>query len=169
MIKTGTPPAKLEAIPAFGPAGKAYYTFRAGAGLYGIDVAALREVSAHLAITPVPHAPPAIRGLANLRSRILMVLDLRPLLHLPPADCTEASRLMILKPAVLDDAGVLVDGGGDIIQVRDEQIEWIDDSAHASSAQLSSRLVAGVCKLEKELMMIIDASRFGDVIASLMK
>src|SRR5512139_4030332 len=87
---------------------RSFCTFRAEGRLYGIDVAHLREVSTHVATTPVPHAPPVIRGLTNLRSRVYLVIDLRPLLGLPPADCTVDSRLVILKAEFGEDVGVLV-------------------------------------------------------------
>src|SRR5262245_18930488 len=95
----------------------AFCTFRADQRLFGIDVACLREINTNTVITPVPPAPPVVRGLANLRSRVHLILDLRPLLGLPPADCTPDSRLIMLKPAVTEDVGLLVDRGGDILRV----------------------------------------------------
>ena len=157
------------------PAGsvmRSFCTFRTDERLYGIDVISIREVSTNMAITPVPHAPPQVRGLANLRSRILLVLDLGSLLGLAPAKCTPDSRLLILKPAVMEDAGILVDRGGDIIQIRQDRIEEQDASALASAATSASdvqSLVVGVCKLENELMMIIDATRFADTISKLLQ
>ena len=116
----------------------------------------------NIAITPVPPAPSAVRGLANLRSRILLILDLRPLLGLEPVDCTDDSRLIILKPAVAEATGLLVDRGGDILMVAQDRIEASrDDDARA--------LVTGVCKLEKELMMVIDATRLADTVAKLLR
>src|SRR5580765_5094406 len=81
---------------------RAFCTFRADQRLYGIDVSSLREISTNITITPVPPAPAAVRGLANLRSRIHLILDLRPLLGLAPVECTLDSRLIILKPKVAE-------------------------------------------------------------------
>lgn len=162
-------PATRGELTALASAGRAFYSFREDERLYAIEVNALREVSPPIAITPVAHAPAAVRGLANLRSRILLVLDLRPLLQLPSMPCTAESRLMILKPSVLEDAALLVDRGGDIVWIVDEQIEWLDDAPAESANRAASRLIVGVCKLEKELMMIIDASRLATLVAELMK
>jgi purine-binding chemotaxis protein CheW len=138
---------------------RSFCTFRADERLYGIDVAHLREVSTHVATTPVPQAPPAIRGLANLRSRIYLVIDLRPLLGLAPTDCTVDSRLIILKTEFGEDLGVLVDSGGDIVRVEESKIEVSVQpaSGHADTpAEAPPSLAGGVCKLEKELMVILD-------------
>ena len=153
----------------------AYCTFRADERLFGIDVAWLREISTNTSITPVPPAPPALRGLANLRSRVHLVLDLRPLLGLPTANCTAESRLIILKPAVAEDVGLLVDRGGDIVRVSREQIESLDTASISGrepsglSKSAAADFVVGVAKLDRELMMIIDAKRLVRAISSAMR
>jgi purine-binding chemotaxis protein CheW len=154
------------------PSSRSFCTFRAERGLYGIDVLSLREISTILAITPVPPAVPAVRGLANLRSRILLVLDVRPLLGLSPVPCTEDSRLLIFKPAVAEDTGLLVDRGGDILAVPRDRIEAVDESVPASRKPGDDEmlpLVVGVCKLDKELMMVIDATRLASKVAKLLR
>jgi chemotaxis signal transduction protein len=136
-----------------------FCTFRAGGRLYGIDVAHLREVSTHVTTTPVPQAPPAIRGLVNLRSRVYLVIDFRPLVGLAPADCTVDSRLIILKPEFGEDVGILVDRGGDVVRVKENDIEASVQPAAGgadTSADTPRSLTSGVCKLESELMVILD-------------
>lgn len=138
---------------------RSFCAFRAEGRLYGIDVVHLREVSMHVATTPVPQAPPAIRGLANLRSRVYLVIDLRPLLGLAPADCTAESRLIILKAEAGEDMGILVDMGGDIVRVKERDIEVSVQAAAGrvdATADTPPSLTAGVCKLETELMVILD-------------
>ena len=151
---------------------RSFCTFRADRRLYGMDVQSLREVSTVMAITPVPPAVPAVRGLANLRSKILLVLDLRPLLGLDSAPCTEESRLIIFKPSVAEDTALLVDSGGNILAVRQDRIETSDAEASSLARAETGEApdyIAGVCKLENELMMIIDAKRLGTVVGNLLK
>lgn len=148
---------------------RAFCTFRADGRLYGIDLTHLREISTNVTTTPVPQAPPGIRGLANLRSRIYLVLDFRPLLGLPRADCTSESRLIIFKATVVEDLGLLVDSGGEIVRVAQNLIEACGESSSMlaeSTTGAAAPLVTGICKLEKELMMIVDPTRFADAIAS---
>ncbi len=147
---------------------KSFCTFRAAQRLYGIEVAYVREVSPNLPVTPIPQAPPAIRGLVNLRSRIYLALDIRPLLGLPPIDCSSESRLMILKPDVGQDLGIVVERGGDIVHIRAEQMEPGPGAAEAPTDSASS-LIASVCKLETELMMVVDPMKLADVVLHSMR
>jgi purine-binding chemotaxis protein CheW len=149
-------------------AARAFCTFRAEGRLYGIELTHLREISTNPMITPVPQAPPEVRGLANLRSRVYLVLDLRALLGLHPVDCTPDSRLIVLKPNVVEDTGLLVDSGGDIARVTPEHIEACGESSGTvvdPDRDSAAPLVSGVCKLETELMMIIDPTRCAVAIA----
>ena len=165
-----SPEAKSRMIAevAIGTSDCSYWTFRADDRLYGIDVASLREISTNTSITPVPHAPPAIRGLTNLRSRILLVLDLRPLLGLPAVELTTESRLVILKSTVIEDVGILVDRGGDIVRVTPDQMESVEQSEQRLTVDHRS-LVTGVCKLDQELMMIVDARRIATTLSEVMQ
>jgi purine-binding chemotaxis protein CheW len=149
----------MNDITRIEPAACSFCTFRAVGRLYGIDVAHLREISTHVTTTPVPQAPPTIRGLANLRSRVYLVIDLRPLLGLAPADCTPDSRLIILKTEFGEDMGVLVDSGGDVVRVKESDIEASLQPAAGRAdtpADIPPSLTGGVCKLETELMVILD-------------
>jgi purine-binding chemotaxis protein CheW len=141
---------------------RTFCTFRAQGRLYGIDVGQVREVSPHVVVTPVPQAPPIVRGLANLRSRIYLVLDIGPALGLPPSECTSASRLIVLQAGVAENLGVFVDCGGDIARVPLDQIETTTGRTTEtveSSVEQSASPVVGVCKLDAELMMMIDPVR----------
>jgi purine-binding chemotaxis protein CheW len=143
-----------------------FCSFRTEGRLYGIDATQVREVSAEVACTAVLQAPPAIRGLANLRSRIYLVIDIRPVLGLAPVECTSDSRLIVLKPHLAENLGILVEHGGDMIRVRAEEIEEAPPAActDASSGDRASAVTTGVCKLESELMNIIDAAKLVEAV-----
>ena len=144
-------------VPAQAPV-RSFCTFRTQDRLYGIDVTQVREVSTHVALTPVPQAPSIVRGLVNLRSRIYLVLDVRPALSLPPLGCTADTRLVVLHPRVAESLGLFVERGGDIVRVSADQIEAITQPA-ADNPATPAVPVVGVCKLDTELMMIIDPAK----------
>ncbi len=142
------------------PVTRTFVTFRVYERLYGIEVCFVREVSTQIAVTPVPQAPAIVRGLTNLRSRIHLVLDLRAALGFPVAAGTAESRLVVLQAGVAEHVGLLVDRGGEIVQVAQEQIEdaAADGAVQAGGASRPSA-VSGVCKLADELMLIVDPIR----------
>jgi purine-binding chemotaxis protein CheW len=157
-----------ELAPTQTPA-RTFCTFRARGRLCGIDVGLVREVGTHVAVTPVPQAPPIVRGLANLRSRIYLVLDIGPALGLPPSESTPDSRLIVLQARVAENLCFFVDCGGDIARVPLDQIETSTGratEAGESPVEQTASPVVGVCKLDAELMMMIDPSR---VIAAMEK
>jgi len=148
---------------------RSFYTFRLGPRLGGIELPHVREISPHLPTTPVPQVPPAVRGLTNLRSRIYLVLDLQPLLESSPTECTSDSRLIILKPDVALDVAVLVESGADIVHVRSEQIEPVSSSSDVQADSASSMMITGVCKLDRELLMVVDPKMLIDAVTKLLR
>ena len=60
-------------------------TFTVADRVCALDVTRVQEVLRPLPVTPLPLAPPAVRGLLNLRGRIVPAVDLRAVLGLPPA------------------------------------------------------------------------------------
>jgi purine-binding chemotaxis protein CheW len=156
----------MNALVATGSAARSFYTFRLGQRLHGINVLHVREISPHLPMMPVPQAPPAVRGLVNLRSRIYLVLDLRPLMGMAAIPCTAESRLIILKSEIGQDVGILVEHGSDIAHVSTDQIEPFAGAGDAAGEGASS-LVVGVCKLESELMILVDPVRIIEAVTAL--
>lgn len=136
---------------------RTFLTYRAQGRLFGLDVAHVREVSTHVTVTPVPQAPALVRGLLNLRSRIYLVLDFNPVLGGAPSVCTSESRLIVLQSLVAENVGLLVEQGGEIVRVPAEQIE--DARAAESSEHRAPSAVVSLCKLDGELMMVVDPHR----------
>jgi purine-binding chemotaxis protein CheW len=163
-----------------GEGARTFCTFRVGEGLYGIEMSLLREVSRQTQVTPMPQAPRVIRGLTNVRSTIVLVIDLRPLLGLEPVETTLESRLILLKPSVAENLGLLADSGGDVRVIPEDRIEYRavlageGGTAEAGASGLEGAaagagLIAGTAKLEDALMMIIDPTRFESSIEFLVR
>lgn len=148
---------------------RVFCSFRTEGRLYGIDAAQVREISTQVSVTPVPQAPAAVRGLTSLRSRIYLVIDMRIFLGLKQLECTDSSRLIILKSQLAENLGILVEHTGDIVHVPAAQIE---DAPAAAAEYAETRdekftgVVAGVCKLEGELMNIIEPARVIEALES---
>lgn len=82
--------------------------FKLGAQLLALEAARVRETVAARELTPLPGLPATVAGLANRRSRIVPVFDLRPLLQLPARPADEAQRLVIAECEATE-FGLLVD------------------------------------------------------------
>ena len=113
-----------------------YCTFRLQDGLFGVETRLVKEVTALPPLTPVPHAPAAIRGYVNLRGHIVLVADLNWLLRREPARLGPESRLVCFKPDLGDALGLLVERIGDIVVLNAEQIETQQAGQVAAAARL---------------------------------
>src|SRR3990172_1896858 len=76
---------------------------------FGIDINAVQEIIRVQAITDVPKAPAHVKGIINLRGKVIPVLDLRGKFGLPQTDETKATRIVVVEVAGTT-VGMIVDG-----------------------------------------------------------
>lgn len=149
----------MKPISAVPPAARPqlYCTFRLGERWFGVHVLEVREINRETTLTPVPHAPPEVRGCANLRGQVHVVLDAGRLLGLESTPLGPESRLVIFKPTVGEACGILVEAVGDIVELAADAVEaWRPERQGALSG---SDLIVGVGKLADGLLVILDARR----------
>lgn len=156
-------PPRSEPTPVAGREGalQTYCTFRLRDGLFGAETHLIKEVTALPPVTPIPHAPAAVRGYVNLRGHIVLVLDLSCLLQREPATLGPENRLVVFKPELGDTFGVLVERIGDIVELNTEQIETHRAGKTAGGSEVGllpeEELIRGVGKLDGELLLILEA------------
>lgn len=121
---------------------------------YGVDVRQVQEIRRVTEITAVPRAPEFVRGVINLRGRILPVLDLRRRLGLGEVVVGRASRIVVvhLKGRLL---GLLVDGAQQVLKVPVSQVE----PAPEEVVQKGGDYIRGVAKLTDRLIVLVDLER----------
>ncbi len=133
-------------------------TFFVGDYHFGVDVLQVQEVLRFHEMTPVPLAPPVVRGLINLRGQIVTALDLRHRLRLAPAAPNVEHANVIVRT---NDGAVslLVDEVGDVIDVGHASF-----SAPPPTLSSTARtVISGVCKLDRQLLLILDVRRTLDI------
>ncbi|HRE84142.1 MAG TPA: chemotaxis protein CheW [Opitutaceae bacterium] len=128
-------------------------TFSIGETLFGIDVQKIQEVIFYQEMTPVPTAPPAVRGLINLRGQIVTAIDLRMRLGLP----SRTSDLLPTNVIVRTSDGavsLLVDEIGDVVEVE----PLLFERAPETLTGVAHELVTGIYKLEGRLLLLLDVT-----------
>ena len=144
---------------------KKFCSFYLGDRYYGIDILDVREISLLMEFNSVPHASEEVKGLVNIRGEIHVVIDLRVLFKLPSLPFSPSSRLIIFKPSVAPPFGVLVDRIGDVMEVEDSLVEErrqsrdLGDDSGDGERRSTASITGGLCKFEKELMIILDAHK----------
>jgi purine-binding chemotaxis protein CheW len=127
-------------------------TFFLDAEEYGVDVRLVQEIIRTSEITPVPRSPGFVKGVINLRGRIVPVVDLKRKLGLGEVDeDARASRIVVarLKDRLV---GLLVDGANQVLKVPVSAVEPAPEEVMAKSASY----IRGVAKVEKRLIILMD-------------
>ena len=122
--------------------------------LYGVDIATVEGIIKMQAITAVPHAPPFVEGVTNLRGTVLPVMDLRKRFGLPTQTATKDSRIVV---AVMDSlkVGIVVDGVSEVLRVPEEAIE--PPSPLVTTNETS--FINGIAKIADRLIILLDLSK----------
>lgn len=122
---------------------------------YGIDVRLVQTIIRVSEITPVPRAPGFIKGVINLRGRIIPVVDLKRKLNLGEVDvAARASRIAVVKVRERL-IGLLVDGASQVLRVPLTRIEAAPDEV----VEIDANYIRGVAKLEERLIILMDLQK----------
>ena len=130
-----------------------YASFQVGDLLLGIDIRQVQEINRNLQITPVPHAPPAVRGVINLRGEVVTVIDLRTVLTLAPAEFSRTSRNVILKHEG-EQIGILVDSVAEVITCQADEIDPLPENLGGPESVCFS----GVYKSSQGLLVLLNVA-----------
>jgi len=131
-----------------------FCTFWMGQRLYGMPVEEVQEVIREQAMTRVPLAGSMVRGLINLRGKIVTAIDLRKGLGLGD----QGAKGPLMNVVVSSEEQVvsfLVDAIGDVLDVEEESFEQIPDTLQGQARQL----VGGVYKLGDGLLHVLDSEK----------
>ncbi len=133
---------------------KQFCTFYVENLFLGIDVQQVQEVIRYQAMTRVPLAPQAIRGLINLRGQIVTAIDMRCWLQIPPR-ATDALPMNVVVRDGENAVSLLVDRIGDVLEVPDNLFELPPSTVRAAVRGL----IRGAYKLPDQLLLVLDTSR----------
>lgn len=108
-----------------------YLTFVLGQESYGIPVLKVREIIRMIDITPVPRMPAYVKGVINLRGKVLPVVDLRVRFDLTKVEFTERTCTIVVQVSQSNGVhsllGLVVDAVEEVAQVSAESIEPAPD------------------------------------------
>jgi purine-binding chemotaxis protein CheW len=129
-------------------------TFFLGGEEYGVDVRLVQEIIRLSEITQVPRAPQFVKGVINLRGRIIPVIDLKRKLALGEVEPTKQARIVVVKVRERL-MGLLVDGASQVLKVPVSVIEAAPDEV----VEIDASYIRGVAKLEKRLIILVDLQK----------
>jgi purine-binding chemotaxis protein CheW len=133
-----------------------YLTFNLQAESYGIDVLKVREIIRLTTITAVPQMPRHIRGVINLRGKIIPVMDLRVRFEFASAANTEQTCIIVVQVKLPDgkntQMGLVVDGVEEVINIAENDIE----ETPSFGGQICTDYIIGIAKVKGQVKTLLD-------------
>ena len=139
---------------------KLYSSFWLADRWYGIEVMRVQEVTRPLAFTPVPLAPPYVKGLINLRGQLATLVDLRSYLGL--GESMQEKSMFVFCQAGGQLIALLVDQIGDVVETHSEQFETTPEVLAGDIRAV----LGGIYKIKKDILSVLDMDAVSEKLLS---
>jgi purine-binding chemotaxis protein CheW len=136
------------------PAGK-YLTFALGGEEYGVPVLKVREIIKMMDITAVPQVPPHVKGVINLRGKVIPVVDLRLKFAFPGQDYSERTCIVVADVDLSGGTtlmGIVVDAVCEVLSIAADEIQPTPDFG----GQISADYLSGMAKVKDGVRILLD-------------
>ncbi|MDH5638103.1 MAG: chemotaxis protein CheW [Nitrospinota bacterium] len=131
-------------------AGK-YLTFALGVEEFGINISIVKEIIKLMDITHIPQTPGYVKGVINLRERVIPVTDLRIKFGMPKEEYTHETCIIVLEiPGA--PAGIIVDTVSEVVDIKSDEIE--PPPAFDGKTELSN--IQGMAKVKGRVIILLD-------------
>lgn len=134
--------------------GGKYLTFLLAGEHYGLDILKVGEIIAMMDITPVPRTPVVIRGVINLRGRVVPVMDLRRKFDLPSIE-PDAFACIIVVDLGRSEMGIMVDRVCDVIDIAEDAI----DDVPAFGMEIDAGFLLGIGMTGSKVTILLDIDK----------
>ncbi len=131
-----------------------FLTFILGNEAYGIGIELVTEIIGILPITQIPELPEYIRGVINLRGKIISVMDVRLRFKKPFRDYNERTCIIVVD--ILDNSvGLIVDSVAEVINIAEEDIV----PPPSANTGFSNKYIKGIGKVGNDVKLLLDCEK----------
>lgn len=135
-----------------------YLTFSMADEEYGIGILKIKEIIGMMPITTVPQTPEFVKGVINLRGKVIPVIDLRLKFGMEAIDYTERTCIIVVEIAAQTGAvqiGVVVDAVSEVLNINGDDIE----ETPTFGARLNTDYILGMAKMEGGVKILLDIDK----------
>ncbi len=133
-----------------------YLTFVLGHESYGVGVLKVREIIRMLNITPVPKMPEYLKGVINLRGKVIPVIDLRLRFRLHETGMTERTCIVVVQvkhsSGNISQVGLIVDAVEEVVSISTAEIEQAPDFG----SKLKTDYIMGMARVKGAVKTLLD-------------
>jgi purine-binding chemotaxis protein CheW len=131
-----------------------FLTFALGQEEYGVEILKIQEIKGFSAITPLPNAPPYVRGVLNLRGTIVPIVDLRKKFGMPEEAYTKFTVIVVVQVKG-QTLGFIVDAVSDVLTVTGADIQPTPDL----HGQVDTSFINGLARANEKLVILLDIDK----------
>ena len=135
-----------------------YLTFSLAEEEYGIGILKIKEIIGMMAITTVPQTPSFVKGVINLRGKVIPVIDLRLRFGIESMDYTERTCIIVVEidgGSGTVQIGIVVDAVSEVLNIPGKDIE----DTPTFGTKLDTHYMLGMAKMEGGVKILIDIDR----------
>ena len=145
-----------------------YLTFSMAEEEYGIGILKIKEIIGMMAITTVPKTPEFVKGVINLRGKVIPVVDLRLRFGMEAIDYTERTCIIVVEIDGTSGTvmiGIVVDAVSEVLNINGDEIA----DTPTFGAKLDTNYILGMAKMEGGVKILLDIDQVlsGEEIAAL--
>ena len=138
-------------------AGK-YLTFKLAEEEFGLEILKVQEIIQMQAVTRVPRTPDYVRGVINLRGKVIPVIDLRKKFSLDMTKDTEKTCIIVVQIAQNDakvTMGIIIDEVKEVLDIRAENIE----ETPSFGSSIDTEFILGMGKIGQSVKILLDIDK----------
>ena len=138
--------------------GGKFLTFFLGEEEYGFEILRVREIIGLVDITPVPRTPDFVKGIINLRGKIIPVIDLRMKMGMTEIEATRETCILVSQISDGDSLiimGVLVDKVFEVLDIQDDKIGMTPEFG----VEIDTDFILGIADIEGRMVIILDVKK----------
>jgi purine-binding chemotaxis protein CheW len=150
--------AETTNTPATAQLAGKYLTFALADEEYGLPVLRVREIIKMMDITEVPQVPPHIKGVLNLRGKVIPVIDLRLKFGFAPGEVTSRTCIIVVEVALASSRvmmGIIVDHVSEVLNIVADEIEQTPEFGD----RVSTDYIRGMAKVKGTVKILLDLDR----------
>lgn len=131
-----------------------YLTFVLGEEEYGIEILKVQEIRGYDTVTKIANTPSFIKGVINLRGRIVPIVDLRIKFNLGKVEYDEFTVVIILNLHGRI-VGIVVDGVSDVMDLQTQHIKDVPDLV----SNIDTRYILSLASIDERMLILVDIER----------
>lgn len=134
--------------------GGKFLTFFLSDEEYGLEILKVQEIIGMMDITAVPRTPEFIRGVINLRGKVIPIVDLRLKFGMEPAEQTDETCIIVVRAAGVE-MGIVVDRVSEVLDIAGENVE----DPPSFGEEVNTDYILGIGKSEGRIKLLLDIDR----------